>query len=249
MENSKKLRFGLLGKQIDYSFSRGYFAEKFKRENLLHCQYDNYDCDSVEEVHKTILRNDIKGLNVTIPYKEEVAEVLNELSPQAAQIGAVNTIVFTQDGKRIGHNTDAYGFEKSLFDQWQGKAEKALILGTGGASKAVEFVLKQHNIAPQFVSRKSSEKSISYDELSADIIAQHHLIVNCTPLGTFPKIEDAPAINYNALTPKHFLFDLIYNPEETRFLTLGKAQGAGIANGSKMLIHQAEAAWTLWMAQ
>ena len=114
MENSKKLRFGLLGKQIDYSFSRGYFAEKFKRENLLYCQYDNYDCDSVEEVHKTILRNDIKGLNVTIPYKEEVAEVLDELSPQAAQIGAVNTIVFTQDGKRIGHNTDAYGFQKLI---------------------------------------------------------------------------------------------------------------------------------------
>ena len=248
MENDKKLKFGLLGKEIDYSFSRGYFAEKFKRENMPHCQYDNYDCAEVEKVHQTILRDDINGLNVTIPYKEVVAPVLDELSPVAAEIGAVNTIVFTNAGKRIGHNTDAYGFEKSLFEHWNGQAEKALILGTGGASKAVEYVLKQHGIQTQFVSRKASEKSIRYEDLSPALMAEHQLIVNCTPLGTFPDVDAAPAIDYSALTPNHFLFDLIYNPEETRFLQLGKAQGAATANGQNMLVHQAEASWALWTA-
>ena len=248
MENDKELKFGLLGKDIDYSFSRGYFAEKFRQENLPHCRYDNYDCAEVEEVHKTILRSDIKGLNVTIPYKEVVAPVLDELSPVAAEIGAVNTIVFTKAGKRIGHNTDAYGFEKSLFECWNGQAEKALILGTGGASKAVGFVLKQHGIQTQFVSRNASKKSICYEDLSPALIAEHQLIVNCTPLGTFPNVDAAPAIDYSALTPTHCLFDLIYNPKETRFLQLGKAQGAATANGQSMLAHQAEAAWALWTA-
>ena len=248
MENDKELKFGLLGKDIDYSFSRGYFAEKFRQENLPHCRYDNYDCAEVEEVHKTILRSDIKGLNVTIPYKEVVAPVLDELSPVAAEIGAVNTIVFTKAGKRIGHNTDAYGFEKSLFECWNGQAEKALILGTGGASKAVDFVLKQHGIQTQFVSRNASKKSICYEDLSPALIAEHQLIVNCTPLGTFPNVDAAPAIDYSALTPTHCLFDLIYNPKETRFLQLGKAQGAATANGQNMLVHQAEAAWALWTA-
>lgn len=248
MENDKELKFGLLGKDIDYSFSRGYFAEKFRQENLPHCRYDNYDCAEVEEVHKTILRSDIKGLNVTIPYKEVVAPVLDELSPVAAEIGAVNTIVFTKAGKRIGHNTDAYGFEKSLFECWNGQAEKALILGTGGASKAVGFVLKQHGIQTQFVSRNASKKSICYEDLSSALIAEHQLIVNCTPLGTFPNVDAAPAIDYSALTPTHCLFDLIYNPKETRFLKLGKAQGAATANGQSMLAHQAEAAWALWTA-
>ena len=248
MENNKQHKFGLLGKDIDYSFSRTYFAEKFQREKRTNCQYDNYDCPSVDEVHNIILRNDLSGLNVTIPYKEVVAPVLDELSPQAEEIGAVNTIVYTKSGKRVGHNTDAYGFEKSLFDQWNGTAKNALILGTGGASKAVEYVLKQNGIQPQFVSRKANQKCIAYSELTTEIIADHPLIINCTPLGTFPNIEDAPAIDYSALGPQHFLFDLIYNPEETRFLRLGKAQGAGVANGAKMLIHQAEAAWALWMA-
>ena len=248
MEIDNELKFGLLGKDIDYSFSRGYFAEKFRQENLPHCRYDNYDCAEVEEVHKTILRSDIKGLNVTIPYKEVVAPVLDELSPVAAEIGAVNTIVFTKAGKRIGHNTDAYGFEKSLFECWNGQAEKALILGTGGASKAVDFVLKQHGIQTQFVSRNASKKSICYEDLSPALIAEHQLIVNCTPLGTFPNVDAAPAIDYSALTPTHCLFDLIYNPKETRFLQLGKAQGAATANGQSMLAHQAEAAWALWTA-
>lgn len=248
MGNNKKRKFGLLGKQIDYSFSRGYFAEKFKRENLPFCVYDNYDCAEIEEVHKTILRNDISGLNVTIPYKELVAAVLDELSPVAAAIGAVNTIVFTKEGKRIGHNTDAHGFEKSLYEHWNGQAEKALILGTGGASKAVEYVLKKHGLQTRYVSRKASDHAISYEELNAALIAEHQLIVNCTPLGTFPNVDSAPAIDYAALSEKHFLFDLVYNPEETRFLKLGKAQGTGTANGQNMLIHQAEAAWALWTA-
>ena len=202
MENNKQHKFGLLGKDIDYSFSRTYFAEKFQREKRTNCQYDNYDCPSVDDVHNIILRNDLSGLNVTIPYKEVVAPMLDELSPQAEEIGAVNTIVYTKSGKRVGHNTDAYGFEKSLFDQWNGTAKKALILGTGGASKAVEYVLKQKGIQPQFVSRKANKKCLGYSDLTTNIIViiRHYQL----HLGTFPNIEEAPAIDYNALGPQHF---------------------------------------------
>jgi len=248
MANNKKLNFGLLGKNIDYSFSPGYFAEKFERENLLHCHYQNFDCATVDEVFSTIQRTDLKGLNVTIPYKEEVIPAMDQLSPTAAAIGAVNTIVFTQKGKRIGDNTDAYGFERALFDQYNGKPEKALILGTGGASKAVAYVLRNRGIIPQFVSRKAGENTLDYAALTTEVILAHELIINCTPLGTFPAVDTAPSINYEALTPKHFLFDLVYNPEETRFLQLGKKQGAGTANGADMLVHQANRSWALWMA-
>ena len=173
---------------------------------------------------------------------------MDQLSPTAAAIGAVNTIVFTQEGKRIGDNTDAYGFERALFDQYNGKPEKALILGTGGASKAVAYVLRKRGIIPQFVSRKAGENTLDYAALTTEVILAHELIINCTPLGTFPAVDTAPSINYEALTPKHFLFDLVYNPEETRFLQLGKKQGAGTANGADMLVHQANRSWALWMA-
>ena len=249
MATNKKLKFGLLGKNIDYSFSPGYFAKKFERENLPHCNYRNFDCATVEEVFATIKRTDLKGLNVTIPYKEEVIPAMDTLSPTAKAIGAVNTIIFTEDGKRIGDNTDAYGFERALFDQYDGKPKKALILGTGGASKAVHYVLRKRGIIPQYVSRKAGENAIDYGALSDELIATHELIINCTPLGTFPDVDSAPAINYDALTSKHFLFDLVYNPAETLFLKLGKKQGAGIANGSAMLVHQADRSWELWMEE
>lgn len=248
MATNKRLNFGLLGKNIDYSFSPGYFAEKFEQENLLHCHYQNFDCATVDEVFSTIQRTDLKGLNVTIPYKEEVIPAMDQLSPTAAAIGAVNTIIFTKEGKRIGDNTDAYGFERALFDQYNGKPEKALILGTGGASKAVAYVLRKRGIIPHFVSRKAGKNILDYAALTTEVILAHELIINCTPLGTFPAVDTAPSINYEALTPKHFLFDLVYNPTETRFLQLGKKQGAGTANGADMLVHQANRSWALWMA-
>ncbi len=249
MATNKKLKFGLLGKSIDYSFSPGYFAKKFERENLPHCDYRNFDCATVEEVFSTIQRTDLKGLNVTIPYKEEVIPAMDQLSPTAKAIGAVNTIIFTEDGKRIGDNTDAYGFERALFDQYDGNPKRALILGTGGASKAVHYVLRKRGITPQYVSRKAGENAIDYAALTKAVIEEHELIINCTPLGTFPEVDYAPALNYEALTAKHFLFDLVYNPAETLFLKLGKKQGAGIANGADMLVHQANRSWELWMEE
>lgn len=249
MENNKLRKFGLIGKDIDYSFSRNYFAEKFKRENHLNHQYENYDCATLAEVFATIERNDLAGLNVTIPYKEKVLEAMDSLSPQAKEIGAVNTILFRENGCREGHNTDAYGFERALFDQWTPNTQKALILGTGGASKAVRYVLEKHNIQAQYVSRTAGENILRYDQLTPTVLQAHLLIINCTPLGTFPKTEEAPAIDYSQLTEKHFLFDLIYNPAETKFMELGKKYGAKAANGSQMLIHQAEQAWELWNAR
>ena len=249
MENNKLRKFGLIGKDIDYSFSRNYFAEKFKRENHLNHQYDNYDCATLAEVFATIERNDLTGLNVTIPYKEKVLEAMDSLSPQAKEIGAVNTILFRENGYREGHNTDAYGFERALFDQWTPNTQKALILGTGGASKAVRYVLEKHNIQAQYVSRTAGENILRYDQLTPTVLQAHLLLINCTPLGTFPKTEEAPEIDYSQLTEKHFLFDLIYNPAETKFMELGKKHGAKAANGSQMLIHQAEQAWELWNAR
>ena len=230
-------------------FPPGYFAKKFERENLHYCDYRNFDCATVEEVFSTIQRTDLKGLNVTIPYKEKVIPAMDDLSPTAKAIGAVNTIIFTEDGKRIGDNTDAYGFERALFDQYDGSPQKGLILGTGGASKAVAYVLRKRGIIPQYVSRKAAENVIDYTALTDELIKAHQLIINCTPLGTYPDIDQAPAINYEALSQQHFLFDLVYNPEETRFLQLGKKQGAGTANGSDMLVHQANRSWALWMEQ
>ena len=249
MARNKKLNFGLLGKNIHYSFSPGYFAKKFEQENLYHCDYRNFDCATVEEVFSTIQRTDLKGLNVTIPYKEAVIPAMDALSPTATAIGAVNTILFTKDGKRIGDNTDAYGFERALFDQYDGNPQKALILGTGGASKAVAYVLRKSGINAQYVSRKATGNAIDYSALTEEQIKAHQLIINCTPLGTFPDIEKAPPIDYDALDEQHFLFDLVYNPAETRFLQLGKEQGAGTANGSDMLVHQANRSWALWMEQ
>ncbi|MGB1449149.1 MAG: shikimate dehydrogenase family protein [Flavobacteriaceae bacterium] len=247
MATKKALNFGLLGKNIAYSFSPGYFAKKFERENLSHCHYQNFDCADVAEVVDVIQRDDIKGLNVTIPYKEAVIPTMDELSPTAATIGAVNTIIFTKEGKRIGDNTDAYGFERALFDHYHKQPKKALILGTGGASKAVAYVLKKRGITPQFVSRKARENCLDYAALTDEVITAHELIINCTPLGTHPAIEESPALNYAALNEQHFLFDLVYNPPMSRFLQLGKAQGAGTANGADMLVHQANRSWDLWM--
>lgn len=248
MENTEviKNRFGLVGKNISYSFSKGYFTQKFSSLNLVHHSYENFDIKHIEEF-KNIIKNhnDLKGLNVTIPYKEAVIPYLDRIDHKAAKIGAVNTIKFAEEGL-IGFNTDVFGFRDSIEPHLKRHHTKALILGTGGASKAVAFVFEELNIAHTFVSRNPETNQLSYEDLNQSIIEDNTVVVNCTPLGTFPNISAKPPLPYQFLNEKHLLFDLIYNPEKTAFLKEGEAHGALILNGHKMLAIQAEKAWEIW---
>lgn len=238
-------QFGLIGRNISYSFSKGYFADKFKNENIVGSTYDVFDLQQILEVEKVLEIKDLKGFNVTIPYKQEIIQYLDELSPEAEKIGAVNTVLI-QDGKRIGHNTDCFGFETSLQPLLKPNHTKALVLGYGGAAKAVIYVLDKLGIQYQIVSREASNNKISYDDLNEDIINTHHLIINCSPIGTFPNITSAPNIPYHYLSKDHLLYDLIYNPEVTQFLQNGLDKGATIKNGYEMLVQQAEKSWEIW---
>ncbi|WP_418511638.1 shikimate dehydrogenase family protein [Corallibacter sp.] len=241
--------FGLLGKNISYSFSESYFKIKFEDENIKDTFYKNFDIKSIAEF-PSILKNNanLKGLNVTIPYKEAVIPFLDKIDKKAEKIGAVNTIKITKKGKLKGYNTDFYGFKKSLKPFLKSHHKRALILGTGGASKAVAFSLKRLDIPYTFVSREASKKKapLTYNSLTEDILSTHEIIINCTPLGTFPDINHCPNIPYKAITEKHILFDLIYNPEETLFLKKGKQQKATTINGYEMLKLQAEKSWKIW---
>jgi shikimate dehydrogenase len=242
-----KRQFGLIGKNIAYSFSKKYFTEKFALGNLVDCSYVNFDIQSIEEFPTLITNNpDLKGLNVTIPYKEVVIPYLDKLSKNAAQIGAVNVIRLTKKGQLKGYNSDYYGFMKSLEPLLQPHHQKALILGTGGAAKAVAFALDQLGILYTYVSREAKEGMIDYDRINATTFDNYHIIINCTPLGTSPNIDSSPPISYAFFTDKHIAFDLIYNPEETAFLKKAKQQGAITKNGYEMLILQAEKAWKIW---
>ncbi|WP_046744209.1 shikimate dehydrogenase family protein [Kordia zhangzhouensis] len=251
MENelkTYKTLFGLLGKHIAYSFSRGYFSDKFKKLNRDDHFYTNFDIPSIEKFPQLISEySNLKGMNVTIPYKEAVIPYLDNLHKKAKKIGAVNTIKIKKDGSLKGYNTDCYGFKKSIKPYLEKHHTKALILGTGGASKAIAFVFEELGIDYQYVSRKpKNTQTISYQDLSEKIMKSHPVIVNCTPLGTFPKIDDCPDIPYKYVSKDFLLFDLIYNPSETTFLKLGRLQGAQIVNGYKMLEYQAEKAWKIW---
>lgn len=239
--------YGLLGRNISYSFSRGYFSEKFERENIKDSFYTNFDIPEITEFKQLINNNsNLKGMNVTIPYKEVVIPFLDELNETAAAIGAVNTIQF-KDGKLIGHNTDYYGFQKSIEPFINPKIHhKALILGTGGASKAVLYVMQLLGIKATLVSRTPQAGQLMYSALSKEIMNNYQIIINTTPLGTFPKVDDKPNIPYEYLGAQHLLFDLIYNPSETSFLSEGKKRGTTIANGQRMLQLQAEKAWEIW---
>ncbi len=241
-------KLGLLGKNISYSFSRAYFNEKFKTENIEDITYENFDIPDISEFEDIVKNTEhVKGFNVTIPYKEAVIPYLDKLNKKAKKIGAVNTIKITKKGKLIGYNTDCYGFKKSISPYIKKHHKKALILGTGGASKAIVYTLLQKNIECNYVSRARSKVArFTYEELTEAIVADHHIIVNCTPLGTFPNIDDHPDIPYGAISSRHILFDLIYNPEETQFLKFGKQKGAKTINGLKMLKYQAEKAWSIW---
>jgi shikimate dehydrogenase len=246
MSEKNNHRFGLLGRDIDYSFSKTYFTEKFEREERLTFSYENFDLPNLKGFKTLLAQSDLKGMNVTIPYKEEVIPFLDALDEVAKAIGAVNTIVFNTNGTTKGYNTDYIGFRNSITPVLRDDITSALILGTGGASKAVVFALQKMGIKTQYVSRKKTANSITYDDITSLILKTHKLIVNCTPLGTFPNIDLKPALNYNLLTSEHVLFDLIYNPSETSFLKEGLLQGATIANGASMLVGQAEASWSLW---
>jgi len=238
--------FGLIGRNISYSFSKAYFNNKFTSMDLVNCSYENFDLSKIEEFPALIKSHTtLKGLNVTIPYKEAIIPYLDSLNKKAERIGAVNTIKFTKDGLK-GYNTDVYGFKKSFQPFLKKWHNKALILGTGGASKAVAFVLNELGISFKYVSRNPSGDQIGYTGLNKKIIRSHNVIINCTPLGTFPDIEAKPNIPYEFLTSNHLLFDLIYNPVKTAFLLSGERKGAIICNGAKMLELQAEKAWRIW---
>ncbi len=236
-------QFGIIGYPLEHSFSAPYFNEKFAREGI-DAVYEAYPIQHVEEFVALCQTHDFIGLNVTYPYKESIIPYLDALDETAAAIGAVNVIRFV-DGKKIGYNTDVIGFMEALRPLLQPQHRSALILGTGGAAKAITYALQQLGIDYTFVSRDAA-KGILYDNLTQDIILSHPLIINCTPLGMYPNTETYPAIPYEYLTAKHLLYDVVYNPEESVFLQKGKAQGAAIQNGLSMLYGQAEAAWAIW---
>ncbi|MFJ1328816.1 shikimate dehydrogenase family protein [Capnocytophaga canimorsus] len=244
-KNDKKNLFALIGKNIDYSFSRAYFSKKFQEEGI-NAEYVNFDLMTLEELPSRVaMHPNLKGMNVTIPYKEAIISKLAALNETAKIIGAVNTIKVTPLGW-IGFNTDYYGFSESIKPFLKPHHTKALILGTGGASKAVAYALKTLSISYRFVSRTPKIGQYAYTDLSAELLSKYTIIINCTPLGTFPNVTDCPPIPYQHITSQHLLYDLIYNPEKTLFLQKGEQKKATICNGEAMLRLQAEKAWEIW---
>ena len=246
--------YGLIGYRLGHSFSRSFFTEKFANENLPDHEYVNFELDSIEEFPKVFNQGkDICGLNCTIPYKQQILQFLDEIEAEAAQIGAVNTVkIINQNGRRIlkGFNTDLYGFEHSLRPMLEPKHRKALILGTGGASKAIKFLFDKMGIVYLSATTKEvpGEKEIKYKQLTEDLMNEYLIVINATPLGTFPKVDACPDIPYQFITKDHVLYDLVYNPEETLFLKKGKSQGSKTKNGLEMLHLQAIRAWEIWNA-
>ena len=246
MTNQRKT-YGLIGYPLSHSFSPNYFNRKFEQENI-RADYRLFPLKNISEFPVLINKNpQIRGLNVTIPYKELVIPYLDSLSEEAQEIGAVNTIVFSQNGL-VGHNTDAVGFEKTLLTTPLQQNIKALIFGTGGASKAVAFILKKHGINYQFISRRKSPTTLSYTQLTTKIASSHMLWINTTPVGMSPNISDCLNLPFSSLTPNHIVIDLIYNPEITLLLKEATQFGAITQNGLPMLHFQAENAWKLWNA-
>lgn len=239
-------RYGLIGHPLKHSQSRFYFNEKFKYESL-DCLYQHFDLKSLDELHDVMEKYpDLCGFNVTIPYKEAIIPLLDEIDAVAKEVGAVN-VVKINEGKLKGYNTDVYGFEQLLNRAINGKEiDHALVLGTGGASKAVQYVLKQHQITYSIVSRNAEKGDFTYDTLNDEVLRQNHLIINTTPLGMFPQINNFPDLHYQALSKKHVLIDLIYNPKETAFMTLGKTWGAKTYGGMQMFEEQAKKTWEIF---
>lgn len=238
--------FGLLGYPLTHSFSQKYFTEKFLNFGLQDAAYENFSIPDIQELTNILeSKKELEGFNITIPYKKSVIDFLDEQSDPVKKMGACNCVKI-MDGKLKGFNTDTVGFQQSLQPFLKSHHQQALILGTGGASAAVEWVFQNLNIPYKFVSRTATDITLGYADLTKEIIDTHHLIINTTPLGMYPNVDACPDIPYQLLTPKHHLFDLVYNPAETKFLFLGKQQGASTQNGHEMLILQAEESWRIW---
>jgi len=242
--------FGLIGNPLGHSFSKKYFSEKFLKENITDCYYENYPLESIDKLPLLIEDNpDLCGLNVTIPYKSEVFRYLGYIDPEAAKIGAVNVVKIKRTGsefKLYGFNSDITGIEDTLFPYMNSNIRNALVLGTGGASKAVCYVLAKFGIKITQVSRSKKPGVIAYSDIDSEMIDNIDLIINSTPLGMFPDVDGKPDINYKLLGRKHLLFDLVYNPEMTAFLKSGEEQGCTVITGLKMLHSQAERSWKIW---
>ena len=243
-------KFGLIGYPLGHSFSKNYFTEKFINEHIHDCNYENFPLQSIEKLPELISEvHELNGLNVTIPYKSEVFRFLHIIDPEAREIGAVNVVKITRlDGRIIlsGYNSDITGISDSLSHHIKDNIKNAIVLGTGGSSRAVCYVLEKFGLKVTLVSRNKRPGIICYSDLTMEIINDTHLIVNTTPLGMYPNIESKPEINYKLLNKSHILFDLIYNPEITAFLRLGKERGCTIIGGLRMLHSQAERSWEIW---
>jgi shikimate dehydrogenase len=243
-------KFGLIGYPLTHSSSEKYFAEKFKREKISGCSYENFPIKSLDEFPELIRNNkELCGLNVTIPYKTEILKYVNFAEDVVDQIGAANVLKIRRENDKVyisAYNSDVFGIKETLIPCSRGKKHKALILGTGGSSKAVAWTVRKMGCDAILVSRTSRRGVLSYRDISPELLAETNLIVNTTPLGMFPDIGTKPDIDYDLLTSKHILFDLVYNPEMTEFLKMGKERGCKIINGMKMLRSQAERSWEIW---
>lgn len=238
---------GLLGKYLEHSFSKKYFTDKFAAKGITDFEYENFPLSSLTDFEALCDQNpELWGLNITIPYKQTIIPYLTKLNSHAKNIGAVNVIKKRSDGTLKGYNTDYYGFMKSLLPLLEPHHKKALVLGSGGASKAVQYALKELQISYKVVSRTPKRLQLSYAKLTKKVLSDYLIVINCTPLGTSPNTAEFPDIPYEFLGAQHVAFDLIYNPEETTFLSKAKAQGANIKNGYEMLVLQADASWKIW---
>ncbi len=244
------IRYGLIGFPLTHSFSQRYFSEKFTREGIADSQYDLFEMPDITALSDLLTIPGLRGLNVTIPHKQAILPYLDRLDASAEKIGAVNVIKLEADGSRTGYNSDYFGFRQSLLD-WLVSLNhtpvglKSLVLGTGGASKAVTVALTDLGISYKYVSRTKTENTFSYDEIPA-VVNDYQLIINGSPVGTYPRIDEAPILPYDLLTEHHLLYDLVYNPAETKFMKLGREYGASVHNGLRMLELQAEKAWEIW---
>lgn len=241
----EQVKLGIIGKNISYSFSKKYFEDKFQRLMLKNYTYDVYDLQDLSGIENLLETPDLLGLNVTIPFKEKILPYLDELSDEAQKTGAVNCILI-KNGIKKGFNTDVYGFEKTLLLHRKPSHDSAIILGNGGAAKAVQYVLEQHQIPYITVSRTTE---LNYENISSEIVAKHPLIIQCTPVGTFPNVDDCLKFPFEGITEKHLIIDLIYNPNYTSFIKKAAEKGAKTANGFYMLEQQAEKNWEIWNFQ
>ena len=238
-------KLGLIGKNISYSYSKKHFEDKFKKLMLKDYSYTIIDLQDITDIQNLFNDESLLGFNVTIPYKEKIIDYLDDLSEEARNIGAVNCVLI-KDGQKIGYNTDAFGFEKTLLIHKKPQHTSAIILGAGGAAKAIKYVLEKNGISTLTVSRRSE---INFENLTEEMVASHKLIVQCTPVGTYPNVEDSVPFPFNGITQEHLVIDLIYNPNYTKFIRNAAEKGCKTVNGFYMLEQQAEKAWEIWNNQ